>query len=110
MSEIELAEGKSSAPGAADAALLEGLRARSPEACAALYDRYATGIHRFAVTRLGDIGAAEDVVVETMAWVVRDIARFAPQQIHLGGLGVWDREAAGAAGASPQEAPQVGAG
>ena len=67
----------------ADAALIAGLRERLPEACAELYDRYGPGIHRFAVTRLGDIQAAEDVVVETMVGVVRDIKRFNPRRSSL---------------------------
>lgn len=84
MSEIEMASRQSEAVTAADAALVKGLRARTPEACAELYDRYSTGIHRFAVTRLGgDVGAAEDVVVETMVWVTRDIMRFDPQRSSL---------------------------
>ena len=67
-----------------DVTLAERLRAQEPDACAELYDRYATGVHRFAVARLhGDIGAAEEVVVETMTWVVRDIARFRPSTSSL---------------------------
>ena len=71
-------------PAAAEALLLAGLREHSPEACAELYDRFALRIHRFAATRLaGDVGTAEDVVVETMAWVVRDIRRFDPRRSTL---------------------------
>jgi len=62
---------------------VRGLREHSAEACTELYDRYALGIHRFAVTRLGDIQAAEDVVVETMVGVVRDIRRFNPRRSSL---------------------------
>jgi RNA polymerase sigma-70 factor (ECF subfamily) len=84
LSEIEMAPRQSEAVTAADAALVKGLRARTPEACAELYDRYAAGIHRSAVTRLGgDVAAAEDVVAETMVWVTRDIRRFAPQRSSL---------------------------
>jgi RNA polymerase sigma-70 factor (ECF subfamily) len=61
----------------ADADLVCSLRDRSPEACARLYDRFAPGVHRFAEARLaGDVEAAEDIVVETMVGVVRDIRRF----------------------------------
>lgn len=61
----------------ADAALARGLQARAPEACEALYDRFAPGIHRYAVTRLrGEAALAENIVVETMAEAVRDIRRF----------------------------------
>jgi RNA polymerase sigma-70 factor (ECF subfamily) len=68
---------------AADVRLVAGLRERTHEACAELYDRFAPGIFRFAVTRLGDVGSAEDVVVETMADAVRDIRRFNPQRSSL---------------------------
>src|ERR1700759_703120 len=48
---------------AADAPLIAGSRA-DPEAFAAIFDRHATGIHRYAARRLGT-GPAEDVVGET---------------------------------------------
>ena len=84
MGEVEVARTDAGEAIDADAALVAGLRARTPEAYAELYDRFATRVHRFAVTRLaGDIGAAEDVVVETMVWVVRDIARFNPKESSL---------------------------
>jgi RNA polymerase sigma-70 factor (ECF subfamily) len=67
----------------ADARLIAGLRDRTPEASAEVYDRFAPGVFRFAVTRLGDVGSAEDIVVETMADVVRDIRRFNPQRSSL---------------------------
>jgi RNA polymerase sigma factor (sigma-70 family) len=64
--------------------LMRGLRDRAPEAYAALYDRFAVGVHRFAVTRLrGEVQLAEDLVVETMAEAVRDIRRFDPQRSAL---------------------------
>jgi len=83
LSEIELTQRQSEAAESADAALVERLRERSAESCAELYDRYGPGIHRFAVTRLGDIQAAEDVVVETMVGAVRDIRRFNPRRSSL---------------------------
>ena len=46
-----------------DAALIERSR-RAPEASAALYDRHAAEIYRFAARRLGD-QAAEDIVADT---------------------------------------------
>jgi len=76
LAEVDLAEAQQRSRQEADAALLSGLRQRLPEACAQLYDRFAPGIHRFAVTRLGDVETAEDVVVETMVSAVRDIRRF----------------------------------
>ena len=84
MSEVETAQAGASRPSDTDAALLGGLRKRTAEACAALYDRFAPGVHRFAVTRLGgDVNAAEDVVVETMVGVVQDIRRFSPRRSSL---------------------------
>ena len=83
MGQADLAQPQTRSTEAADAALVRGLREHSAEACTELYDRYALGIHRFAVTRLGDIQAAEDVVVETMVGVVRDIRRFNPRRSSL---------------------------
>lgn len=68
----------------AEAALVRGLAARAPEACGALYDRFALGVHRYAVARLrGETGLAEEIVVETMAEVVRDIRRLNPGRSSL---------------------------
>jgi len=68
----------------AEAALVRGLAARAPEACATLYDRFARGVHRYAVARLrGEVGLAEEIVVETMAEVVRDIRRLDPGRSSL---------------------------
>jgi RNA polymerase sigma factor (sigma-70 family) len=83
MGEVEVAQADRQSAREEAEALVRGLRERSAEACAELYDRYGLGIHRFAVTRLGDMQAAEDVVVETMAWVVRDIGRFNPRRSSL---------------------------
>jgi RNA polymerase sigma-70 factor (ECF subfamily) len=82
---VELESAEVDAPTADDdTTLAERLRARAPEACAELYDRYATGVHRFAMARLsGDVEAAEDVVVETMVGVVTDIGRFQPSRSSL---------------------------
>ncbi len=84
MSEVETAQAGASRPSDTDAALLGGLRQRTAEACAALYERFAPGVHRFAVTRLGgDVGAAEDVVVETIVGAVQDVRRFNPRRSSL---------------------------
>jgi RNA polymerase sigma-70 factor (ECF subfamily) len=86
LGELDVAEAQSQRAQEAEARLLERLRERSSEACAELYDRFAPGIHRFAVARLGgDVQGAEDVVVETMAAVVRDIGRFKPRRSSLPG-------------------------
>ena len=83
MGEADLAQPQARSSEEADAALVRGLRERAPEACAQLYNRFAPGIHRFAVTRLGDVETAEDVVVETMVSAVRDIRRFNPRRSSL---------------------------
>lgn len=57
--------------------LLKGLREQSPEACTALYRRFAPAIHRFALVRLaGDDLTAEEIVVQTFVDAVRNIRRF----------------------------------
>jgi len=76
MGEVEVAQADRQSAREEAEALVRELRERSAEACAELYDRYGLSIYRFAVTRLGDIQAAEDVVVETMVGVVQDIRRF----------------------------------
>ncbi len=83
MGEVEVAQADRKSAREEAEALVRGLRERSAESCAELYDRYGLGIHRFAVTRLGDIQTAEDVVVETMVGVVRDIRRFNPRRSSL---------------------------
>jgi len=83
MSEVDLA-GTRGRTGSADAALVLGLRQRRPEASAQLYDRFAPSLHRFALTRLGgDIGVAEDLVVETLADACRSITTFKPRRSSL---------------------------
>lgn len=83
MGEVEVAQADRQSAREEAEALVRALRERSAEACAELYDRYGLGIHRFAVTRLGDTQTAEDVVVETMVGVVRDIGRFNPRRSSL---------------------------
>lgn len=62
-----------------DRVLVTAICNRSRTAYEDLYDRFARGLHRFAMARLqGDVEGAEDVVVETMASAVRDIKRFNP--------------------------------
>jgi DNA-directed RNA polymerase specialized sigma24 family protein len=64
--------------------LLRGLRAGSSHAWARLYDQLAPGIHRFAASCLsGNVEAAEDIVVETLAVAARDITRFDAQKSPL---------------------------
>ena len=78
MREVEAAAARDRPTRETDAGLVRGLCEQRAEAHAQLYDRYAVGVHRFAVTRLGDAQAAEDVVVEAMLEVARDIRRFNP--------------------------------
>ena len=67
-----------------EAALVRRLREGAPEAHAALYDRFAPGLHRFAASRLhGDAQLAEDIVVQTFVDAVRNISRFDPRQSTL---------------------------
>lgn len=84
MGESQSAEAHLRRAEGADTALVAGLRERCPEACSALYDRFAPGLHRFAALRLGgDALAAEEVVVEAMVSAVRDIGRFDPRRSSL---------------------------
>ena len=86
MGEVEAAVPRDRPGGRTDAGLVRGLCEQRAEAHARLYDRYAVGVHRFAMARLGDEQAAEDVVVETMAEVARDIRRFDSRK---GSLAAW---------------------
>jgi RNA polymerase sigma-70 factor, ECF subfamily len=79
MAEVEAIQGSGATAEAAEARLVRELRERPAEAAGELYARFAARLHRFAVTRLlGDVEAAEDIVVEAMAAAVRDIASFDP--------------------------------
>lgn len=67
-----------------EAALVRGLRSHEPEACSEFYDRFASRIHRFAASLLpGDAELAEEMVVQTLADAVRDVARFNPRRSTL---------------------------
>ena len=60
-----------------DAALAQGLRDHSAEACAELYKRFGTGLYWFILAQLpGEVETAQDLLVETLADAVRDIRRF----------------------------------
>jgi len=86
MGEVEAALPRDRQAEKTDAELVRGLCEQRAEAHAQLYDRYAVGVHRFAMARLGDEQAAEDVVVETMVEVARDIRRFSSRK---GSLAAW---------------------
>jgi len=77
MAESEVVEAEQRSAEAAEARLLTGLREGSAEAFAQLHDRFASGLHRFAVSRLPqDMQLAEDIVVQTLAKAVRNIGHF----------------------------------
>jgi RNA polymerase sigma-70 factor, ECF subfamily len=65
------------AGGRADDATLIARSRAEPEAFAAIFDRHATGIHRYAARRLGP-GPAEDVVGETFLVAFRRRDRYDP--------------------------------
>lgn len=61
-------------PPTSDAAVIDESHER-PEVFAALYDRHAADIHRYAARRLGD-GAAEDITADTFLAAFRTRRRF----------------------------------
>lgn len=66
------------------AALVRALRDRSPDAYAGLYGRFAPGLRRFAAAwAAGDGSLAEDLVIDALAGVARDIQRFNPRRSTL---------------------------
>ena len=72
---------------ASDVDLVQRLRRPEADAHAELCDRFGTSLHGFAAQRLGgDEELAEDVMVQTLVDVVRNIRRFDPAR---GTLGAW---------------------
>lgn len=69
-----------------DAAILEAIQQRNPEAVAMLYDRYGRLAFSLAVRVLNDEGAAEDVVQEAFLNVWRQAARF---DLQRGSVRTW---------------------
>lgn len=67
------------AVGEPDAILLNRLRSRDAEAFRWLLDRYGGPLYSYLARRLRDRGAAEDLVAETMARVLRNIERYEPR-------------------------------
>ena len=60
-----------------DAALAQGLRDHPADACAELYNRFATKLCFFILAQLpGEAETAQDLLVETFAEAVRNIRRF----------------------------------
>ena len=59
--------------------MVESIARGDRKAMCDLYERYATPLYRFALVRLGEAGAAEDVVQETMLGAWRGAAGFRGQ-------------------------------
>jgi len=75
--ETERLSGVARSAAAPDTALVEGLRRGDSGAHAELRDRYGPPLYGFAAVRLGgDEGAAEDVMVQTLADACRNIRSF----------------------------------
>jgi RNA polymerase sigma-70 factor (ECF subfamily) len=66
------------------AALVKSLREHSPDAYGRLYDHFAPGIRRLVAAWVaGDVQLAEDMVIDTLVGVARDIGRFNPRRSML---------------------------
>jgi len=84
MPEPHVALGPHDASEAGEAHLVKSLRERAPDAYARLYDRFAPGIRRFTAAWVaGDVQLAEDIAIETLVGVARDIRRFNPRRSSL---------------------------
>ncbi|UCC68984.1 MAG: sigma-70 family RNA polymerase sigma factor [Armatimonadota bacterium] len=84
MAESEAAQAGQRNGEAAETRFLAGLRDGLPEAFAELHDRFASGLHRFAASRLPeDMQLAEDMVVQTLAKAVRNITDYDPRRATL---------------------------
>ncbi len=84
MDEPNLASAPCDMRGAEAAAFVKALREHSSEAYSQLYDCFAPGIRRFAAAWVaGDIQAAEDIMIDTLAGVARDIKGFNPRKSTL---------------------------
>ncbi|MBE9566214.1 MAG: sigma-70 family RNA polymerase sigma factor [Proteobacteria bacterium] len=77
MAELDMVQARGDMPEPETGALVKALRDRLPDAYARLYDRFAPGIRRFAAAFVaGDVQLAEDLVIDTLMGVARDIRRF----------------------------------
>jgi len=71
-------------PGAADVALLRGLRGGEARCFEQLWDRFGARLHGYAASCLGgDEELAEDIVVQSLAAAVRSIRSFDPRRSNL---------------------------
>ncbi|HET6252239.1 MAG TPA: sigma-70 family RNA polymerase sigma factor [Tepidisphaeraceae bacterium] len=57
-------DSNNSVQGADDYALMDGVRARNPEALAALYERYGRAVHGLCLRALNDPRDAEDLLID----------------------------------------------
>ena len=79
-----MVQARGDVPEAATADLVRALRDRMPDAYSRLYDRFAPGLRRFAAACVaGDVPLAEDIVIDTLVGVARDIGRFNPRRATL---------------------------
>lgn len=77
MAEPDMVQARRDMPEPQTAALVKALRDHSPDAHARLYDRFAPGIRRFVAAWVaGDVQLAEDMVLDTLVAVARDITRY----------------------------------
>jgi RNA polymerase sigma-70 factor (ECF subfamily) len=84
VAEPDMVQARGDMPEPETAALVRALRDRLPDAYARLYDRFAPGIRRFVAAWVaGDVQLAEDIVIDTLVGVARDIGRFNSRQSTL---------------------------
>lgn len=84
MAETDIVKARGDMPEPETAVLVRALRDRLPDAYGRLYDRFAPGIRRFAAAWVaGDVQLAEEIVIDTLAGVARDIGRYNPRQATL---------------------------
>lgn len=66
-----------------DAELVRRAAAGEREAFAAIYERYRTGVYRFACLMSGSPSTAEDVTQEVFVTLMRTLVRYEPQRAEL---------------------------
>jgi RNA polymerase sigma-70 factor (ECF subfamily) len=84
MAESDLVQTKGNILKSPTVSLESALRNHLPDAYPRLYDRFAPGLRCFAAAWVaGDSQLAEDLVIETLVDVARDIGRFSPRRSTL---------------------------
>ena len=66
-----------------EAALLINARRLDEDALAAIYDKYSTGLYRYAYRNLGDVSQAEDCVAETFTRLLSALSKGGGPRKHL---------------------------